>query len=199
MRRSGALAAYARALGVDVLADGTITCPWPGHSKDDRSLSVHFTGDETFAVHSFAGDDWQLCKDHVRSLLGWRTFEPGVETRLAAAEANRERTSRHLDRGQYAAGARRLWHEAHEPRGTLVEEYLGARGIALPGHVCGRVLRFHPHCRFGPSDDHHYAPAMIARFTPIVGDDDSQVTAIHRTELLGGASHGVKKMLGSVA
>src|SRR4051794_10246036 len=85
---------------------------------------------------------------------------------------------------------------------TPVEEYLRERGIALPDHVCGRVIRFHPACPFSEWVDGvkrgWKAPAMIARFTPIFGGDEQPVTAIHRTELLGGDKRGVKMMLGSV-
>jgi 5S rRNA maturation endonuclease (ribonuclease M5) len=61
----------ARALGGEVNGNGVLA-PGPGHSPQDRSLSV--TPDENapdgFLVHSFAGDDPLLCKDHVREKAG---------------------------------------------------------------------------------------------------------------------------------
>src|SRR4029077_11740695 len=47
-------------------------CPGPDHSADDRSLSVKpdQTNSEGFVVKSFAGDDWTVCRDYVRSKLG---------------------------------------------------------------------------------------------------------------------------------
>ena len=45
----------------------------PGHSSKDRSLSILITG-SGFIVHSFAGDDWRVCKDYVRSRLGRLPF-----------------------------------------------------------------------------------------------------------------------------
>src|SRR5262245_59177625 len=49
-----------------------LSCPGPGHSKQDRSLSVIFdpAAPEGFVVHSFAGDDDMTCRDYVREMLG---------------------------------------------------------------------------------------------------------------------------------
>ena len=46
--------------------------PGPGHSPADRSLSVKPDHDapDRFIVHSFAGDDFAECRDHVRNKLG---------------------------------------------------------------------------------------------------------------------------------
>lgn len=52
------LPAIASALGGAVAANEVIA-PGPGHSANDRSLSVRFEDDapDGFVVHSFAGDD----------------------------------------------------------------------------------------------------------------------------------------------
>jgi hypothetical protein len=67
--------AMARALNGDVSA-GQILCPGPGHSDSDRSLSVKLDKDdpEGFVTHSFAGDDWKACREHVRIKLGLPAF-----------------------------------------------------------------------------------------------------------------------------
>jgi hypothetical protein len=46
--------------------------PGPGHSAADRSLSVKpdHAAPDGFVVHSFAGDDFAKCRDHVRDKLG---------------------------------------------------------------------------------------------------------------------------------
>jgi hypothetical protein len=66
----------AKRLGGEVSGQ-QVRCPGPSHSPDDRSLCVKpgSTGDD-FVVHSFAGDDVNVCKDHVRSKLGLPAFEP---------------------------------------------------------------------------------------------------------------------------
>jgi hypothetical protein len=71
------LAEIAAALGGEVAAR-QVLAPGPGHSPWDRSLSVKPDKDapEGFIVHSFAGDDPLLCRDHVRKLLGLPAFEP---------------------------------------------------------------------------------------------------------------------------
>ena len=51
--------AAARALGGDISGRDGVVCPGPGHSRQDRSLSVRLdsTAPDGFVVHSFAGDD----------------------------------------------------------------------------------------------------------------------------------------------
>ena len=65
------IAKIAELLGGDVQGD-QVLCPGPGHSAGDRSLSVKPdpADREGFVTHSFAGDDWKACRDHVRKKLG---------------------------------------------------------------------------------------------------------------------------------
>jgi hypothetical protein len=58
-------------LGGEV-AGREVLCPGPGHGPKDRSLSVRpcAASPNEFLTHSFAGDDWRDCLDHVRNLLG---------------------------------------------------------------------------------------------------------------------------------
>src|SRR5438552_1916172 len=67
----------AKLLGGEVSGSG-VKCPGPSHSAADRSLSVtpSPTADCGFIVHSFAGDDVNVSKDHVRQKLGLPGFEP---------------------------------------------------------------------------------------------------------------------------
>jgi hypothetical protein len=60
----------ARALGGDV-SGGQVRAPGPGHSPQDRSLSIKLdeSAPDGFLVHSFAGDDPLICKDYVRAKL----------------------------------------------------------------------------------------------------------------------------------
>jgi hypothetical protein len=65
------------ALGGEITG-GCLLCPGPGHSAADRSLSVKLdsTAPDGFLVHSFAGDDAIVCRDHVRSKAGLPAFKP---------------------------------------------------------------------------------------------------------------------------
>ncbi|WP_027554633.1 toprim domain-containing protein [Bradyrhizobium sp. Cp5.3] len=75
--------------------------------------------------------------------------------------------------------ARRLFAISSPIEGTVVENYLQRRGIALVHH--GGSLRFHPRCYYRP-DEHlptETWPAMIAGVT----DLDGRITGVHRTWL----------------
>lgn len=63
-----ALHQYAKAWGGDVCGRD-ILIPGPGHSPTDRSLAVRLT-DSGFTVYSHANDDFAICGDHVKALLG---------------------------------------------------------------------------------------------------------------------------------
>jgi RecA-family ATPase len=71
------LQTLAKALGGEVNRD-QVLAPGPGHSAIDRSLSVKLDGNakDGFVVHSFAGDDPLVCRDHVREKAGLEPFKP---------------------------------------------------------------------------------------------------------------------------
>jgi hypothetical protein len=70
-------AAIALALGGEVHGR-EVLAPGPGHSAKDRSLSVTLspTAPDGLLIHSFAGDDWRRCRDHVRERIGLPVFRP---------------------------------------------------------------------------------------------------------------------------
>jgi hypothetical protein len=181
-------AALAKALGGDVAGRDCVLCPGPGHSGNDRSLSVTFRGDD-FTVHSFSGDDWQSCRDYVRERLGLPAFEANGDHHNAKPEPrySTKENPRIEDasKRQKAALARRIWVESVDPRGTFAEDYLASRGLYLPKdpEILLRTIRFHLAC---PFPDGCSSPALIAAFTPILSEipddpfDDPPPTAIHR-------------------
>lgn len=65
------LARAAELLGGEI-HNGEILCPGPEHRDSDRSLSVKPSNDdpEGFVMHSFCGDDWKACREHVRMKCG---------------------------------------------------------------------------------------------------------------------------------
>src|SRR5262249_42886201 len=66
----------ARALGGEA-SGNEIRCPGPGHSAEDRSLSVKVDpgAPDGFVVCPHAPhDDWRECRDHVRKKLGLDPF-----------------------------------------------------------------------------------------------------------------------------
>ena len=79
----------ARALGGEVHG-GQVLAPGPGHGQKDRSLRVKLspTSPLGFITHSFANDDWQICRDHVTDRLGldpngWKRERHAVPKRPA--------------------------------------------------------------------------------------------------------------------
>jgi hypothetical protein len=68
-----------------------------------------------------------------------------------------------------------LWAKAVAPHGTLVEAYLGSRGLGLPADAAS-VIRFHSACPF----DRQHTPAMLCLVRNIATDKPQ---AIHRTAL----------------
>ena len=165
----------AHLLGGEVSA-GRILCPGPGHSRRDRSLSVRFSDNapDGFLVQSFANDDWQECKDHVRYFLGLDQFRPGEhqpdEIRRPRFERPDEPTD---DEKQNKDRALAIWNEAVPIRGTPAEAYLAGRGLFYGGEA----LRWHPRCPFGRGVR---AGCMVALVRNIATDEPQ---AIHRTAI----------------
>ena len=135
------LRAAARALGGEI-AGGEVLCPGPSHGPRDRSLSVKLSASapDGFLVHSFAGDPWQDCRDHVASLLGTERERGPAQRR--PIEASQRATKLHRDDGRNRALA--LWRASGDPRGTLAERYLASRKLDLDTDLAGNVLRWHP-------------------------------------------------------
>ncbi len=92
--------------------------------------------------------------------------------------------------------AARIWDEASDPAGTLVEAYLASRGLSLPPDA---PLRFHPRA-WRNADNGPHGPAMVALMTDA---ETSRAAGVHVTYLQpdgsGKADGGRQKiMLGHV-
>lgn len=161
---TASLRSIAAALGGDVISNRYVLCPGPGHSRKDRSLKVTFRVDGTFSVTSFAGDDWQQCKDYVRERLGlpsdWQREPsndnvPIIRLRDRDDEEHRDRTTRD--------GLLR-WRAAVPIAGTLAERYLSFRGLQYGGDA----LRYRANDR-----------TMLAHMTDAVTGEPRGVQAIY--------------------
>ncbi|MEY9581519.1 toprim domain-containing protein [Sinorhizobium fredii] len=169
----------ARLLGGELNRNGMITCPGPGHSRKDRSLSVWLEGGD-IKVHSFAGDDWQVCKDYARERLRLPSWEPGRRQNEGPPTC-RARVSDDRDEASRIRLVRRLWREAGDPRLPAVTNYLEHRGLPPLSDEQLLVFRYHPRCPF----DGERLPVLLARFSPIEDDPGLQIepTAIFRIRL----------------
>jgi putative DNA primase/helicase len=175
----------ARALGGNLESTGWISCPGPGHSKKDRSLSVKVdpNAEGGFRVESQCGDDWRECRDYVREKLGLDPWEPdGKRVKLSPEEKARqaqeqaeEDARREQEQRERIASASRWWNASKPAKGTLVERYLERRGLELPDT---EAIRFHP--RLMVTGTRQRAPGMVCRMTDII---TGEFTGIHRTFL----------------
>lgn len=172
------LRSIARAVCGDVVGR-QVLAPGPGHSRNDRSLSI-WSAPEGVYVHSHAGDDWRACRDYVARQLGLeslrrREVSPAEQERIGA---DRERDAR-LDvqrDAERTTRAVRLFNEARGPYGSPVENYLWSRRIELPALGASEWVRFHPACPFAGQR----TPAMVCLCRDMQTDEPK---AIHRTAI----------------
>ncbi len=192
----------ARKLGGEAVG-GQVLCPGPGHSLADRSLSVKPVAGslDGFVAHSFAGDDWRSCREHVARRLGIAAsrrrdtvkLRGTADVHTARADADVVRVSpRQYDNSRIALP---IWANAIDPRGTFVEAYWRSRELELNADIACSVIRYHPHCPWGSGADAAFVPAMIALYRAIDGDEPR---AIMRTRLTQDGAKVGRAALGPV-
>src|SRR5262249_26729067 len=160
-----------------------------GQSPRDRSLSIKIdpAAPEGFLVHSFAGDDPIVCRDHVRGVLGLSLRPERSIKQPPRREAHHGYACD--DIAWRIASSLRIWDEARDPRGTVVADYLASRGLALPDDIATDVIRFHPALKFRGE----LVRAMVALFRDI---GTNEPCGIHRTFLDCNRQKLGRKMLG---
>jgi hypothetical protein len=168
------------------------------------SVTFHPDAPDGFLAYSHAGDDWQACRHHVRSLLGIPEWRPssGANTYVANLATLPESAGKSVPPIIIAAAGKadapaiavalKIWNAAVEPRGTVVEVYLRRRGLELDADVAGEALRFHPALKL----TERRVPAMVALFRDIITDEPC---GIHRTFLNADGQKIGRKMLGRSA
>ena len=162
----------AKALGGRKAGSGwSASCP----AHDDRtpSLSLRDTGDGKVLVRCHAGCDQDEVISHLKASCLWTQNGPRL-FRYAASCRVTKPTERDRDEVKRTEAALSIWQAAKPAGGTLIETYLGSRGLRLPTTP---TVRFHPRLKH-PSGD--FWPAMIVLVTR--GSDDAPL-AIHRTFL----------------
>jgi len=158
----------AHALDGDVTGQNRVLAPGPGHSRKDRSLAVSITHDG-FKVHSFAGDDWQVCRDYVRERLGLPEWQSRQDKQPSFRDRGKRRqaseTSRVPEQQEpwKIAHVARVWRDAKPISDTLAHRYLESRGLTLlPEVVQADALRFHRSCPLRYGGKGEGLPAMVA-------------------------------------
>lgn len=163
-------------LGGEVINCNCINVPGPGHSKSDRSLSIRIDRHGQLIVHSHAGDDWKKCKDYVRERLGlgrWERVRKDHQAQFRAISSGVD-----LEKEKKKKIALRVWSEAVNPIGSMVEFYLREhRSLALTNDIAHNVVRFHASLHFGAFS---HRPGMVCLLRDIVTNEPC---GIHRTFL----------------
>jgi putative DNA primase/helicase len=176
----------AAALNGDVVGQGRVLAPGPGHSPMDRSMSVQLdpNAPDGFLVNSFAGDDWRECRDHVRAALGLR--RQSDKSRRTLARPQRTRITS-VTASTTTASALALWNRASDAHGTVVEKYLAGRKLTLPdGDSVVRCV-----ADIGPCGEQN--AIMLAVMRNALTDEP---VAIHRTFITERATKTHRKFLG---
>jgi putative DNA primase/helicase len=164
--------AIAKALGGRRSGRGWSAC-CPAHDDRTPSLSLSDTAYGKVLVHCHAGCKQEDVIAHLKAVGLWNQSGPRL-FRYAASRRVGEPTASDRNDTKRSEVALSIWRAAGPPGGTLIESYLGSRGLRLPATP---TVRFHP-CLKHPSGN--CWPAMIALVTS--GADDGPL-AIHRTFL----------------
>jgi hypothetical protein len=180
----------AKKLGGNVTGRDSANVPGPGHSAADRSLSIKLNSRAPggFVVYSHAGDDPIRCLKYVCAKLGLLRHRRGEYRRQPLIVAD----GGEFDEARRREFALKLWAEAADPIGSIVERYLGdQRGLALSADVANSTIRFHRSLYFNPQTR---LPAMVCLLRSIVTNEPC---GIHRTFLDPTTGQKVdRKMLG---
>jgi putative DNA primase/helicase len=158
----------ARALGGRKAGAGWMAC-CPAHDDQMPSLSICDAKNGIVLVHCHAGCEQAQVIAVLRSRGMWQGSHTHRFDRLSIRPTNRAPTTRDIERTK---GALAIWDHASSAQGTLVETYLGSRGLQLP---LPSTLRFHAGLKH-PSGG--IWPAMVALVTHGV---DGVPLALHRT------------------
>jgi Toprim domain-containing protein len=184
----------AAAMGGQVTGRDSVNVPGPGHSKADRSLSIRINARAPagLVIYSHAGDDPFRCRDYVRDCLAldkWPESDRQRSAPLFVSDAGQD-----PDKERNKQFALRIWSQATNPIGSVVEYYLREhRGLVLPSDVAGDVIRYHGSLYVDPLVK---LPGMVCLLRNI---ETNEPTGIHRTYLASDTGQKVdRKMLGMV-
>lgn len=192
----------ARALGGEIVG-AQIVAPGPGHSPRDRSLRVAISASspQGFIAHSFAGDDWQTCRDYVASRLGldwdgWKrdrpdpepNVKPPIDQQAARNLASAAQIIRELRPIATSPDAMRYFEEARRINTKAIADVLSDAD----------AIGWHPECFFR-EDGHQLDGRRLSCIVAVMTDPATAKAtgAISRTYIHEGRKIGKAKTLGS--
>ena len=118
------LRSIVRRLGGDLYDGGRrANIPAPGHSRQDRSVSL-WEQDGRLLIHTFADGDWRQVRDHLRAegLLSG-SDRVRVDPAALGTPPNGRRAA------ERQAVARQLWEDGRAIAGTTSERHCRLRGV----------------------------------------------------------------------
>lgn len=143
-------------IGGDLSSGGRhLQAPGPGHSRNDRSLSVMINDQDRVVWNSFANDPYSVVRAYLGSPETQDRPQSAGEAKLAQ-EARKQRAA--LEQASKLAFSKMVWADTLPAAGSPVEPYLANRSIA--GAISDAI-------RFAPAAPLSYngrttAPAMVA-------------------------------------
>jgi putative DNA primase/helicase len=146
--------------------------PGPGHSRRDASLSVMVCESGRPVVHSFAGDPFPACAQHLGLEMTGAPMNPR-DVERARRERGAQRRRRAAEDQAFCAA---VWAGAVAHAGTAAEAYLWSRGLIYDGDD----LRFHAAAPRSRTPSHgRTGGALVA----LVRNAAGQPTGLHLTYL----------------
>jgi len=175
-------------------------CPF--HTEKTGSFTVNV---EKGFYHCFGcgahGDliRWVMERDGLSFMAALQELEERAGTvGMAGASAPRAQTAPDRQASPYIEGqqaALAVWEQARPARGTIVENWMRARGIDPESSGALDVIRFHPRCPGAlwrrwesPEDARRIAPAMVAPILRVrggTGERSLSMVGAHITLLSG--------------
>jgi hypothetical protein len=155
--------------------DGWLAC-CPAHKDQQPSLSIRERGGR-LVVHCFAG----CCAGDIFAALRQRRLLDGPST----WHGSRQEPDLQADDARRTAYALNIWREARPALGTIVQSYLGSRGINLGELPAGAraSLRFLVRCP-RPKDEQGNRPPPLPAMVALVQHISHGPVAVHRTFIL---------------
>lgn len=135
-------------------------CPGPGHSSQDRSMSIKIGERGQLVINSFSSaTDWQYCRRWLEDLGLIEKFDPKRPPQVFEARPPKRdplAESEKIERCQF------LWLNAKAPIGTLGEAYHLRRGLSS-AQACNHATRFLDRLELRPYGPPKDRPLKAAR------------------------------------
>jgi hypothetical protein len=173
------LADLVKAVGGDLYGPSRAMIPGPGHSRDDRSVSLLLDRSGRLIVSSWGRSSWQEVVDDLRR-RGFIDEDKRLRGVGSSAGYSASAGARDLSRARKARAAAGIWSGGQAPAGTLTERHIRLRGVTRDLPVFD-VLRHAPAAPLRAYDapDGRSHPAMLAALRDPAGD----LTAVEITFL----------------